>query len=62
MKQYRFRRSVAAAVLAVVATSVYAAPHVQFMATVCRFLDDRGRERCLGAKTPDELYDVLVGT
>lgn len=38
------------------------APHVQFMATVCRFLDDRGRELCLGAQTRDELYDVLVGT
>jgi len=37
------------------------APHVQFMATVSRVLDDAGRQRILAAKNVDELWDSLCG-
>ncbi len=37
------------------------APHVQFMATISRLLDDEGRKRLLAATNVDELWNVLCG-
>ena len=37
-----------------------ATPHVQFMATISRILDEQGRARVLAARTTDELWRALT--
>jgi len=36
------------------------APHVQFMATICRFIDGGGRDRLLSAESDDDLWLALT--